>query len=69
MTNRIRIDARSTRSRARLLTQGLSSIAIDQQMTIARKAIASGSVAGDWQAVGDDLRRTLGGIAREFEAA
>lgn len=69
MTYRTKIDARPLRSRGRLLTEGVASIDLNQRLTIARRSIEKGSIAGDWNIVGDDIRFAFEGIKREFEAA
>ncbi len=69
MTYQTRIVVRPLRSRAALLTEGVSSIDLNQRMTIARKSIGKGSLADDWKAVGGDIKAAVRGIKREFEAA
>lgn len=69
MTYQTRIDVRPMRSRGRLLTEGVASIDLNQRMAISRKSVGKGSLAGDWKAVGKDIRSAVGDIKRELETA
>lgn len=54
---------------AKSLAAGAATINIDQSMRLARKQIASGSLKGDWEAVGRDLKTSLRRVRRELESA
>lgn len=69
MTYQSRIGARPTRSRSRLLSEGVASIDLNQRMAIAREHCAKGSVAGDWNLVERDVRHALSFLKRELESA
>lgn len=69
MKHQNRTVVRLGKSHASLLTQGVSSVDLNQRMTIARKSVCKSTLADDWNAVGGDIRSAIRGIRREFEAA
>ena len=69
MTYKSRIGALPTRSRVRLLTEGVASIDLNQRMTVSRQHFSKGSIAGDWKAVGKDVKRAVRYIKHELETA
>lgn len=64
-------EASSVRVRAELkfVLHGAATVGIHDSLADTRKRLRSGSIAGDWQMVGHDLRRAIETAKREFEAA
>lgn len=69
MANTVSMSTRTAKGKARLITQGATSIGYTQTMTWSRKRLAAGSIAGDWSAVGGDLRLVMAAVRRELTSA
>ena len=67
--SRRRIDMGKNRSSSSLLASGAASINVYQRMTIARKRVATGSIASDWKAVGADVKAAVMKVKCELESA
>ncbi len=58
---------RNKRSDIELLISGAATIKIDQSMTISRRQAMTGSLRGDWKAVGRDIEGAVRDLNREFK--
>lgn len=61
--------SRSSGSRSRLMSGGVASIDLNQRMSFSREQVRKGSVAGDWKAVGKDMKRACRIVKNELESA
>ena len=61
--------SRSKMTKAETIVSGAATITLDQSMTYAKRRTDTGSIAGDWFAVGRDVSRAISTVKREFKAA
>lgn len=64
-----RMSVASRRTGKQLIAEGIGSVDLRQRMTASRRATGTGSIAGDWRKVADDLKRSVLRLKHELESA